>query len=272
MSAQLDFNPTTDRNPTAFTTTRDRLRQLFSFVIQAVLPTTWVPCTDTGHWNTIDMNASTDVFYWLKATESDWYVDPTFIPRAETLLSRGKRIGVYHFFRANKEAARQVDWFLSNIYSVRTQTQGKILIGGDFETTDGVTLAIRQSRALAFLNSLQDNFRTPYMYSSQYLWQTMYGNPSWGNLFRGWVAQWSNISAPSAIPVGWDVNKLDFWQNGIWNNHSWVRSIPGGQPDIDNDYYMGTLSELDTLIGIIPEQLTLEQRVERLEEAVFGQQ
>jgi hypothetical protein len=267
MSVQIDFRPEY-RNPATFekTTTGDKLRQAFAFLVQTAIPTTWVSCFDSSHWNTFDPQRVTDDFYWLKATESNWFVDNVSMSRALELLERGKRIGLFHFFRANVDGIEQADYFLNKIESIRNQTKGKILIAGDFETTDGVTLTTRQTRAATFLQELDEDFRTPHMYSSAYLWQTMYGNPSWGNRYRGWVAQWANISAPSAIPVGWDRSKLDFWQNGIWDTYAWVRAIPGGQPDIDNDYYMGSLAELDNLIGIEPTPLTLEERVTRLED------
>jgi hypothetical protein len=87
------------------------------------------------------------------------------------------------------------------------------------------------------------------MYSSAYLWSSLYGNPAWGGQYYGWVAQWANIDAPSAIPGGWDRSKLLFWQNGIWNDHAWIEPWVGANPDIDNNLYMGTLAELDDLIG-----------------------
>jgi hypothetical protein len=252
-SSEPDFNPhLRQRSDFELLTLRDRLRQAFGVLrpsIQAI-PLTWPRIPDLSHWNTIEIDNLDGDMVWLKASEATTYVDPMFEVRWRGLLARGKRIGAYHFFRGNVDGIAQAQHFLSVIEPLRQATEGAMLIAGDFETADDVSLSTRQSRAYQFLDHLRSHYRNPFMYTSQYLWSSLYGNPVWGDQFYGWVAQWANIDAPSLIPGGWDRSKVLFWQNGIWDDHGWIAPWFGASPDIDNNHFMGTLAELDQLIGI----------------------
>src|SRR5512139_2562731 len=75
-----------------------------------------VPGIDVSYWNAgIDwpkVRAAGQRFTFIKASEGDGYLDPTFDDNWRGAKSAGLLRGAYHFFRSNVDAKKQANKFI----------------------------------------------------------------------------------------------------------------------------------------------------------------
>ena len=219
---------------------------------QVISPQIYVLGCDLSHWNaTVDfkaLKAAGYEFAILKATEQVGYSDPTFPARWRACLDADMLVGPYHFFRSNYSGADQADHHLNVIAPLLNATQGRIIPpAGDYETEDGVTVAVRKPRILDWHNTIRTALNVlPLAYTSQYLWQVLTGNMPFD--CTGWGAHWTS-SLSYLWPYGWPVTARKFMQFGVYPKHSWVPVVPGVTGEVDVNKFLGTLPELQALAG-----------------------
>ena len=154
---------------------------------------------------------------FAKATEGDFYADPTFAANWSGAKAAGLLRGAYHFFRSNVDPIKQSKKFID--YVNKTKDLGELPPVLDLETHDGQTKDKIISRAKTWLDDVEKAFgRKPIIYSGPYFLQDYFseaggGPPQWAKNYPLWVAQYPNSYVPGLnpfLPRGWYA--WTFWQ------------------------------------------------------------
>lgn len=196
-------------------------------------------------------------------------MDSALLGFVQGAVQVGTQVMGYYFFRSNVSGTQQADDAIAMAEQVTPILGYKPVIWADVETVDGADNVMRITRLSAFMNAVHVwNPGKVGIYSSagfanQYLTPV----PGWINNYWHWVAHWTGGSTPIR-PTGWSLSRLKVWQYGVWDNYAWSKPVPGALPDVDVNRFMGTADELQAFTGAVG--LTLEERVARLEAAVFG--
>lgn len=212
-----------------------------------------VPGIDVSYWNaSIDwpkVSAAGLKFVFVKTSEGERYVDPTFKDNWAGAKAAGVLRGAYHFFRSNADPGRQADCFINALKS--TGDLGDLPPALDLETNDGQPNQRVISRARAWMDRVQSAFnKKPIIYSGQYFLQDHFsepggGPPAWARDYPLWVAQYPNRYTPGmkpGLPNGW--NQWTFWQ------YSDKGRVNGIVDKVDLDLFNGTLEELYQFAGV----------------------
>ncbi|GAB4459091.1 MAG: hypothetical protein Kow0070_13680 [Anaerolineales bacterium] len=211
-----------------------------------------VPGIDVSYWNAgIDwpkVRATGQRFVFAKATEGNFYADPTFPANWSGAKAAGLLRGAYHFFRPNVDGRKQAKKFIDYIKS--TKDNGELPPALDLETHDGQTNARIISRAKDWLDEVEAAFgKKPIIYSGQYFLQDHFseaggGPPAWAKDYPLWLAQYPNAYMEGQqpfLPRGWF--KWTFWQ------YSEKGRLNGINANVDLNVFNGTLEELYKLAG-----------------------
>ncbi len=221
---------------------------------------------DISHWQgTIDwtsVKTSGIDFAFMKATQGNSYVDPTFQTNIQNATAAGVLVGPYHFCDVDTDIGNPLDpvneanHFLSQIepyYDTGLYLPPVADVEGlpDFPT-------IAEERAFisnwvqTFSDTINDALGVrPIIYTSKWGANTYY-TPEVATAHYLWLAWWkgtgtSNPPIPSDTPL-W--NDWKFWQ------YSSTGSVPGIGGDVDLDVFDGTLEQLEQLaIGSDPGDL-----------------
>jgi GH25 family lysozyme M1 (1,4-beta-N-acetylmuramidase) len=98
-----------------------------------------VPGIDVSYWNAgIDwpkVRAVRQRFTFIKASEGDEYLDPTFDDIGRGAKTGGLLRGAHHFFRANADAKKQANKFIDYVKSMNDP--GELPLVLDLEAADG---------------------------------------------------------------------------------------------------------------------------------------
>lgn len=214
-----------------------------------------VPGIDVSYWNAgIDwpkVRATGQRFVFIKASEGDFYSDPSFAANWSGAKAAGLLRGAYHFFRANVDAKKQANRFIDYVKSV--SDNGELSPVLDMETSDGQKKEKIIERAKVWLDLVEAAFgKKPIIYSGQYFLQDYFseaggGPPVWTKDYPLWLAQYPNNyvegSQPS-LPRGWF--KWSFWQ------YSEKGRVNGVNANVDLNVFNGTLEELYQFAGAQP--------------------
>ena len=77
---------------------------------------------DVSYWNAgIDwpkVRAAGQRYVFIKASEGDYYADPTFDENWRGAKTAGLLRGAYHFFRANIDARKQANKFIKRYHDL----------------------------------------------------------------------------------------------------------------------------------------------------------
>lgn len=211
-----------------------------------------VPGIDVSYWNAgIDwpkVRAAGQRYVFAKATEGDYYADPTFDDHWRGARAAGLLRGAYHFFRANVDPKKQANRFIDYVKSM--SDDGELPPVLDLETNDGQTKEKVISRAKTWLDLVETAFnRKPILYSGQYFLQDYFseaggGPPSWAKDYPLWLAQYPSQYNPGMqpfLPRGWF--KWTFWQ------YSEKGRVNGINANVDLNLFNGSLEELYTFAG-----------------------
>ena len=213
-----------------------------------------VPGIDVSYWDAgIDwpkVRATGQRFVVAKATEGDFYSDPTFDDNFLGSKPAGFLRGAYHFFRCNVDAKKQADYFINYVKSFKDN--GELPPVLDLESNDGVTKEKIVPAVKIWLDRVEAAFgRKPIIYSGYYFLQDYLseaggGPPLWAKDYPLWLAQYPNQYVEGmqpSLPRGWF--KWTIWQysekgrlNGFGNNVS-----------VDLDLFNGTLEDLYRFAG-----------------------
>ncbi len=214
-----------------------------------------VPGIDVSYWNAgIDwpkVRATGQRYVFVKATESDYYRDPTFGNNWSGAKSAGLLRGAYHFYRCNVDAKKQADTFINYVKSFNDN--GELPPALDLETNDGQKKEKIIPAVKIWLDRVEAAFgKKPVIYSGQYFLQDYLseaggGPPAWAKDYPLWLAQYPNQYTPGMqpfLPTGWF--KWTIWQ------YSKRGSVNGINADVDLDLFNGTLEELYKFAGATP--------------------
>jgi lysozyme len=213
---------------------------------------TTVPGIDVSYWDSgIDwpkVRATGQRFMFAKATEGDFYADPTFAANWSGAKAAGLLRGAYHFFRCNVDPKKQATKFIEYVKSVKDN--GELPPVLDLETPDGQTKEKIVARAKTWLDLVEAAFgKKPIIYSGQYFLQDYLseaggGPPAWAKDYPLWLAQYPNNYVEGSqpyLPRGWF--KWTFWQ------YSEKGSVNGINANVDLNLFNGSLEELYKFAG-----------------------
>ena len=224
-----------------------------------------VPGIDVSFWNAgIDwpkVRAAGQRYVFAKATEGDFYADPTFDDNWRGAKAAGLLRGAYHFFRSNVDAKKQANKFIDYVKSMNDE--GELPPVLDLETHDGQSKERIISRAKSWLDLVEAAFnRKPIIYSGQFFLQDHFsepggGPPMWAKDYPLWLAQYPNQYVPGmqpSLPRGWF--KWTFWQ------YSERGRVNGVNANVDLNLFNGTLEELYKFAGaqIVTEKPQVPQK------------
>jgi lysozyme len=211
-----------------------------------------VPGIDVSYWNAgIDwpkVRAAGQRYVFAKASEGDYYADPTFDDNWRGAKAAGLLRGAYHFFRSNVDPKKQASKFIDYVKSMNDD--GELPPVLDLETNDGQTKEKIIARAKTWLDLVEAAFnRKPIIYSGQYFLQDYFseaggGPPSWSKDYPLWLAQYPNQYTPGmqpTLPRGWF--KWTFWQ------YSEKGRVNGINANVDLNLFNGSLEDLYKLAG-----------------------
>ena len=219
-----------------------------------------VPGIDVSYWNSgidwLKVRATGQRFMFTKATEGDFYADPTFDDNWIGAKKAGVLRGAYHFFRADVDPVRQARKFIDYVRTM--DDDGELPPALDLETHDGQPKSKIISGAKIWLDEVEKAFgKKPIIYSGQYFLQDYFseaggGPPSWAGNYPLWLAQYPNNYIEGAskpfLPRGWF--KWTFWQ------YSDKGRVKGVNADVDLSVFNGTLENLNKFAGsvIVPDR------------------
>jgi lysozyme len=214
---------------------------------------TTVPGIDVSYWNAgIDwpkVRAVGQRYVFAKATEGDFYADPTFDDNWRGAKSAGLLRGAYHFFRCNVDAKKQANKFIDYVKS--TNDIGELPPMLDLETNDGQTRDKIISRVQTWIEVVEEAFnRKPILYSRAFFLQDYFseaggGPPAWAREHPLWLAEYPNVyveGSQPTLPRGWF--QWTFWQ------YSQTGRVNGINAKVDLDVFNGTLQELYQFAGV----------------------
>lgn len=211
-----------------------------------------VPGIDVSYWDAgIDwpkVRATGQRYVFVKATEGDFYADPTFDDNWLGAKKAGLLRGAYHFFRCNVDPKKQATKFIDYVKTMNDN--GELPPVLDLESNDGQTKDKVISRAKTWLDLVEAAFgKKPIIYSGQYFLQDYFseaggGPPAWTKNYPLWLAQYPNNYVDGMtpyLPRGW--YKWSFWQ------YSEKGKVNGINASVDLNLFNGSLEELYKLAG-----------------------
>lgn len=211
-----------------------------------------VPGIDVSYWNAgIDwpkVRAAGQRYVFAKATEGDFYADPTFDDNWRGAKTAGLLRGAYHFFRSNVDAKKQATKFIDYVKSMNDAAELPPVL--DLETHDGQSKEKIIARVKTWLDLVEAAFnRKPIIYSGQYFLQDYFseaggGPPAWAKEYPLWLAQYPNLyieGAQPTLPRGWF--KWTFWQ------YSDKGRVNGINAKVDLNVFNGSLEDFYKFAG-----------------------
>ena len=198
-----------------------------------------IPGIDISHWQgTIDwakVAGTGKEFAFMKATDDDNYVDPTFATNRAQARANGLLVGAYHFARPDPspgDARREAGYFVK----VADPKPGSLLPVLDIETSQGLDQQgvthwartwVAEVRALTGVS--------PLVYTSPYGWITRTGDTRLVARDGAplWIAHWG-VSSPTLPAANWDGHGWIVWQ------HTSDGHVAGIAGRVDLDKLAGT--------------------------------
>lgn len=208
----------------------------------------WQKCSDAGAKFAFIRAGSID------NTSGNCYTDYQFIRNA-TFGPENMPVGYYWYWRPNHDATKQADYFCNLIQNEDWLLPPVI----DMETSGGLTPRLVTESAVTFIAKVYDRLTVwPIVYSrAMWLNSSTISHPIW-NECDLWVARYkSSLTAPwsdgYAVPRDWDT--WTFWQY-IADSNAAVQyggeGPPGGDDDIDLNYFNGDQAAFDKYINKPP--------------------
>ncbi|MDY7989743.1 GH25 family lysozyme [Paenibacillus polymyxa] len=188
-------------------------------------------------------------FAFVKASQGQRYVDPTFITNAKGAKGAGVLLGSYHFLDATsvdaaKAEARHFAEVLEQVGGGKSLDLPPVM---DYENNPGnLSKTLISAVALAFLLELERlTGRKPIIYTGNAFAANF--NASLGG-YPLWIARYSDTRVPSDTVTG---KRWDIWQ---YSDSGKVAGIKG---NVDMNEYDGTADELRKRFdAVVPAQET----------------
>lgn len=214
---------------------------------------TTVPGIDVSYWQSgIDwpkVRAAGQRFTFVKTTEGESYVDPTFEDNWKGAKQGGLLRGAYCFFHPNQDPKKQADRFLSVLKAINDPGELPLIL--DLEVTDGVAKDKIIAKAKAWLDEVEQAAgRKPMIYSGVSFLETSLselggGPPAWARDYALWIGWYPNQYTPGMSPLmprGWF--KWTFWQ------YHAKGTVNGINTAVNLDLFNGTIDQLYTFAGV----------------------
>lgn len=178
-----------------------------------------------GNINWSQVKSSGVQVAYIKATEANYYKDPYLKANYQGARSNGIKVGLYHFFRGNKNAREQAEYFINYLKEVGIiDYDCKLCL--DIETTEGQDRTTLTTMAIEFLERVKELTGKEVM---------IYTGPSFSNdnldnrlsKYPCWVAHYG-VSKPMSTNI---------WGNNyVGHQYSSKGQINGinGNCDVDN--------------------------------------
>ncbi len=211
-----------------------------------------VPGIDVSYWDAgIDwpkVRATGQRFVIAKATEGDFYQDPTLDDNWFGSKKAGLLRGAYHFFRCNVDAKKQANYFIDYVRTLKDD--GELPPVLDLESNDGQKKEKIIPAVKLWLERVEAAFgRKPIIYSGQYFLQDYLseaggGPPAWAKDYPLWLAQYPNQYVEGMqpyLPRGW--YKWTIWQ------YSEKGKVNGINASVDMNLFNGSLEDLYKFAG-----------------------
>jgi lysozyme len=178
-------------------------------------------------------------FAYVKATDGETYVDPTFEQNWTGAAAAGLLRGAYHFFRAEDSPQAQAEFFWQTVGG-----NGDLPLVVDVEESMSQTTATLISNLTQLLEMLQQlSGKKPMIYTDPGFWNGL-GASNFGD-YPLWVADYpsAGVYTPT-LPVGW--TGWDFWQyyGGPPSGATDYVQVPGISTPVDLDVFNGSLDAL----------------------------
>ena len=181
------------------------------------------------------------VFAYVKATDGETYVDPTFPQNWTGAASAGLLRGAYHFFRAEDSPQAQAEFFWKTVGE-----NGDLPLVVDVEQNMGEPTPTLLSNLTQLLEEIQQlsGRQTDDLYRSRILERIGENSASNFGDFPLWVADYppAGVLTPT-VPIGW--TSWDFWQYyGPLSNATDYVQVPGVSCPVDLDVFNGSAASL----------------------------
>lgn len=168
-------------------------------------------------------------FAFIKATESIDYQDSIFEKNWQAAKEVGLIRGAYHFFRPNVS----VEWQIKNFIKQVQLSKGDLPPVLDIEDFKNVSMPTLIERARLWLIFIEEHYKVrPIIYASLDVYtrhlQTAFSE------YPVWIARYSRTEPPQST-------RWQFWQ------YSDEGSIKGVEGNVDENVFVGTISELKAL-------------------------
>ena len=206
--------------------------------------------------NGIDVHDAQGDVAWHKVAQSNQFAfvrgaygdraDSRYLDNYEGCKANGILCGLYHFFRATRDAQKQADIMCGVLHTVQfgTGDLSPVLDVEDNPAYDGPWDA---SKNAAYLNGLRvwlgtvtKTFPecTPIIYTRSSFWRTL-GNPAGFGAYPLWVAHYTQNPKP-VLPQGWA--NYAFWQ------YSESGQAPGVAGGCDMNRFYGDEADLEKFL------------------------
>ncbi len=214
---------------------------------------TTVPGIDVSYWQTgIDwpkVRSTGQRFTFVKTTEGEGYVDPTFDSNWRGSKQAGLLRGAYCFFHPGQDPKKQADRFVGVLKA--SNDAGELPCVLDLEVADGVARDRVIANAKAWLDCVEQTFgRKPMIYSGVSFLETSFsdasgGPPAWTQDYALWLGWFPSHYTPGMTPLmprGWP--KWTFWQ------YHDKATLNGIDTAVNLDVFNGTLDDLNRFAAV----------------------
>lgn len=189
-------------------------------------------------------------FVFLKATEGDFYNDPTYPVRLPQINAIQIPYSAYHFFRSNADPIVQAELYLESVNSSNADLPPVL----DLETHDGMSKEEIMAGAKVWLDIVEQGLgQRPIIYSPAYFLRDYFSDqsgfpPVWAEDYQLWIAEYPQTfiegMEPQSLPDGWE-EKWAFWQ------YTDSGSVTGILSAVDMNVFNGSEAELQQYIATV---------------------
>lgn len=191
---------------------------------------------DFSHWNGevnwSELKKDNIRFVYIKATQGNTYVDPSFEYNWASAENYGFIRGAYHFYQPGIDPIEQAEHFITTIQPEK----GDLLPVLDIEIADHENPEQLTKDVKAWIEKVYQTLgRYPMIYTDNGFW-----NSAIDETFSHcplWIAEWGTAPEPQ-LPNGW--SKYDFWQ---YSASGTLLGVPS-KGKVDLDYFNGGIQGL----------------------------
>ena len=189
-------------------------------------------------------------FAFVKATEGDFYYDPTFDDNWIGTKSVGIPRGAKHFFRANVDPVKQAECFIAAVQVMGDLGELPPLL--DLETIDGKLSEDIIPSVKIWLDLVEKAFgKKPIIYSGQFFLQDNFseagGNPpAWAQVYPLFIASYPSTYVEESqppLPRGWAT--WLFWE------YTEKGTIDGVNSNAEMSVFNGSVEDLQAYIATV---------------------